>query len=268
MKLISAFLLIFIFNSFVFTQERLSIEGYFQGNNVYIENPANADGFGFCINKISVNGDLVPAATGNEVVAINLKLLNLKIGSPVLIIIYHESGCKPMFINPEVLRTKSTFKIIDINIDRNGKLEFKTINEQGKLPFLIEQYKWDKWVKIGEISGNGSKSEQNYSFLISPHSGENKIRISQIDNTNSIRSSKTTTFLSKMPEVYKSPTKVKTQINFYTAESNIIKTRFEIFDAYGNILKKGYNHLVDCSNLVNGLYYINYDNKTEKFIKN
>ena len=45
------------------------------------------------------------------------------------------------------------------------------------------------------------------------------------------------------------------------------KTRFEVLDAYGNLLKAGFANNVDCKNIVNGIYYINYDNKTEKFIK-
>ena len=77
--------------------------------SIYIENPVNADGFGFCINKITVNGDLVPLSIRDEVIALNLSILNIKVGAPVLIIIHHEKGCSPIFINPEVLRSKSTF---------------------------------------------------------------------------------------------------------------------------------------------------------------
>jgi hypothetical protein len=39
-------------------------------------------------------------------------------------------------------------------------------------------------------------------------------------------------------------------------------------DAYGNILKSGKASKVDCRKLLNGLYYLNFDNKTEKIIKN
>ena len=260
------FCLLFI-NNLVFSQERLSIEGYYQGKSIYIENPVNSDGFGFCINKVAVNGDLVPISTRDEVIALNLTVLNIKVGAPVLIIIYHEKGCSPVFINPEVLRSKSTFELTEIKLLVNKKLEFKTIKEQGKLPFIIEQYKWDKWVKVGEIQGNGSPTTQVYNYTLSPHSGENKVRVSQIDNTNKKRSSKSITFKSEVSEVYKSPTKVKTTISF-TSKGIKSKTHFEIFDAYGNVIKQGYNHMVNCTSLVNGLYYINYDNKTEKFIKN
>ncbi|MDG1841979.1 MAG: hypothetical protein P8I93_06500 [Crocinitomicaceae bacterium] len=260
------FFFLFI-NNLLFCQERLSIEGYFQGKSIYIENPVNSDGFGFCVNKVAVNGDVVPISTRDEVIALNLTILNIKVGSPVLIIIYHEKGCSPVFINPEVLRTKSTFELSEIKIIDNKKLEFKTVKEQGKLPFLIEQYKWDKWVKVGEVQGNGSPSTQSYSYMLSPHSGENKVRVSQIDNTNKKRPSKAITFESNVLEIYKSPTKVKTTISF-SSKGIKSKTHFEIFDAYGNVLKQGYSSLVNCTSLVNGLYYINYDNKTEKFIKN
>jgi hypothetical protein len=40
-----------------------------------------------------------------------------------------------------------------------------------------------------------------------------------------------------------------------------------LYDAFGNLLKVGFSDLVDCRNLVNGVYFINFDNTTEKFIK-
>ncbi|MOA58722.1 hypothetical protein D3C78_1831680 [compost metagenome] len=60
--------------------------------------------------------------------------------------------------------------------------------------------------------------------------------------------------------------KVKDQINF-TAAGKPIETKYEIYDAYGNIVKKGIGSSVPCSNLLKGAYYINFDNKTEKFFK-
>jgi len=55
--------------------------------------------------------------------------------------------------------------------------------------------------------------------------------------------------------------KVKDDIDF-TSE-----TMFEIYDSYGNIVKKGFASKVDASNLSKGIYYLNYDNKTDKFVK-
>ena len=47
----------------------------------------------------------------------------------------------------------------------------------------------------------------------------------------------------------------------------MVKTKYEIYDAYGNLLKTGFSSSVDCHNIVSGVYFINYDNKSEKFIK-
>jgi hypothetical protein len=67
--------------------------------------------------------------------------------------------------------------------------------------------------------------------------------------------------------VMKSPAKVKEIINF-TANGAAVETRYEIYDAYGNIVKKGVGSSVNCENLLRGVYYINFDNLNEKFIKN
>jgi hypothetical protein len=45
-------------------------------------------------------------------------------------------------------------------------------------------------------------------------------------------------------------------------------TLYEIYDQYGNIVKRGYAASVDVSTLKKDLYYLNYDNKMgETFIK-
>ena len=73
--------------------------------------------------------------------------------------------------------------------------------------------------------------------------------------------------MSKSPVVTKTPAKVKNEIKFQ-ANGGPIETRYEIYDAYGNIVKKGVGSSVNCSNLLRGVYYINFDNVNEKFIKN
>jgi hypothetical protein len=98
------------------------------------------------------------------------------------------------------------------------------------------------------------------------HSGINKIRISQIDNTGNPRSSQSIEYASKMNPLTVGPSSVRDYLYFYS--NNVkTKTRFEVWDAFGNLLKAGYSSQVDCKNIVNGIYYINYDNNTEKFIK-
>ncbi len=245
----------------------LSVEGTYQGKNLYIQNPMSDDGFGYCATKVTVNGDVMPGGTNMGAFEIDFANFNIAIGEPVFIVIDHNDGCTPKILNPEVLLPRSTFVVTAINVSSTGKLTWKTTGEQGKLPFQIEQYRWDKWVSIGEVDGKGSSGTNAYEFLVSPHSGKNTIRVVQVDHSGSKRESKQVTFQSNLTQVVKSPAKVKEMI-YFSSNGKPSETRFEIFDAYGNIVKKGVGASVNCQNLIPGAYYINFDNVNEKFIKN
>jgi hypothetical protein len=246
---------------------KLSIEGKYQGKNVFLYNPNDGSGFGFCITKIYVNGDILPASLNSTSVTVNLTALKMAIGEPVFLVIHYGDDCLPKILNPEVLLPKSTFVINSIVASSGGELKWSTSGEAGKLNYIIEQYKWDKWVAVGEVQGEGDAGLNSYSFTLTPHSGKNEVRVSQVDNSLKKRSSKSVLFVSAIGKVSKSPTKVK---DFISMKSNgvDVETYYEVFDAYGNILKSGKGAKVDCRKLVNGLYYLNFDNTTEKFIKN
>ena len=257
---------IVVWPAFVFSQA-VSIEGTFQGKNVYVRNPIVDDGFGFCATKVTVNGEIMPGGLTESTFEVNFSNFNLAINDPVFIVIEHNQGCKPKFINPEVLLPKSTYTLLSMQIEPSGKMQWKTKGEDGKLPFIIEQFRWDKWVVVGEIMGKGTAGVNAYEFKLTPHSGTNKVRVVQVDHSGSKRPSKTTSFRSTSPKVVKSPTKVKDMI-YFSSNGKPTETKYEIFDAYGNLVKKGFGSSVNCSRLLSGAYYINFDNITEKFLKN
>ncbi|HET6227002.1 MAG TPA: hypothetical protein VFF27_12025, partial [Bacteroidia bacterium] len=45
------------------------------------------------------------------------------------------------------------------------------------------------------------------------------------------------------------------------------ETLFEVYDAYGNITKRGFSNTIDISNLPKGNYYLCYDNEVTDFKK-
>jgi hypothetical protein len=94
----------------------------------------------------------------------------------------------------------------------------------------------------------------------------NKFRVTQTDNSGEKRISEEVTQESSIKEFSMTPTSVRDDIFFYSG-GNKKKTRYEVFDAFGNLLKVGFADHVDCRNIVNGIYYMNYDNKNEKFLK-
>jgi hypothetical protein len=243
-----------------------SVEGIYQGKNLYVQSPESEDGFGFCVTKVTVNGEVSSHSPQASAFQVDLTEFNIQVGDKILVVFEHEEGCKPKLLNPEVLLPKSTFILEEMTCSADGTLQWTTTGESGSLTYQIEQYKWNKWVVVGETNGIGNENPNKYLFNVSPHSGENKLRVTQTDNTGKKRVSKEVNFTADgVSEPVMSTRKGKT-IEFVSNEIKVI-TKYEIFDAYGNIVKKGMNSVVDCSNLKDGIYHVNYDNKHEKFIK-
>lgn len=259
------FISLSLFSSLI-ARADLSIEGSYQGKNLYVQNPEDEDGFGFCATKVTINGDVMPGGVSRSAFEIDFSLFNINVGDPVFIVIEHNNGCTPKILNPEVLLPRSTFQVTEMTISDDGLLQWKTTSEQGKLPYIIEQYRWNKWVSAGEVDGVGTPTENYYEYKVIPHSGENKVRVVQVDNSGTKKKSAEQTFTSSLTMVEMAPKKVKSEIKF-TTNGAAIETKYEIYDAYGNIVKKGYASSVNCENLRKGAYYINFDNKNEKFIK-
>jgi hypothetical protein len=244
----------------------LSLEGYYLGENVVVSNPPLSDGYGFCVYKVTVNGDILPATIQTANFEIDFSLFRLKKGDKVFVVLEHAENCAPRFMNPQVLLPKSTFQCVSLEVDKNGFVKWSTKLEDGVLDFKIEQYRWGRWIEAGQVKGSGSKDLHSYSFQLTPHSGKNIIRIAQVDNSGEKRTTKQVSFVSSSPKVKKTPARVSNFIYFRTNGIDV-KTKFEIYDAYGNLLKTGFSDTVDCRNLVNGVYFINYDNTSEKFIR-
>lgn len=256
--LIQAFLSIALFSS----AGNIILEGNYQGKNLYVQNPFAGSGVGFCVQKVEVNGQVTTDEINSSAFEIDFTNYQFKIGDKISVKITHKDDCKPKVLNPEVLKPKSTFEVVTMKLDNDGTLKWNTKNETGKLPFIIEQYRWNKWVKVGEEEGKGIGDNNDYTFKVSTlHSGENQLRIKQVDYTSQPRYSKPVKYVSTLPEVTYTPVKVSTDITF-SAE-----TLYEIYDQFGNVVKKGFGKIVDCRNLSKGIYYLNYDNKTTEFIK-
>ena len=61
----------------------LSLEGYYQGKNIIVSNPPLADGYGFCVYKVTVNGDILPATIQTSNFEIDFSIFRLKKGEKV-----------------------------------------------------------------------------------------------------------------------------------------------------------------------------------------
>ncbi|OFY72905.1 MAG: hypothetical protein A2265_08550, partial [Bacteroidetes bacterium RIFOXYA12_FULL_33_9] len=179
----------------------IELDGVFQGKNIYVMNPFSQSGVGFCVYEVTVNGKVTTDEINSSAFEIDFSSLNINLGSEIKVSIKHKENCKPKVLNPEVLKAKSTFEIKLINVDKEGNLNWTTENESGKLPFVVEQFRWNKWVKVGTIEGKGTPSSSNYTMKVNVHSGSNKFRVKQIDYTNKPRYSAEVPFRSMTPPV-------------------------------------------------------------------
>ena len=245
------------------------LEGNYQGKVLYVQNPFGPGGVGFCVTEVKVNGNITTDETNSSAFEIDLKSHKLSPGDKVEVKIFHKEGCKPKVLNPEVLKPKSTYEIVSMSAEKDGTFTWSTRSETGKLPFIIEQFRWNKWVKVGEVEGVGTPSNHEYKFKITPHSGKNQVRVRQTDYSGQPRVSKSVDFIGESPEIDYSPQKTSKDISFFTKgkQGKAIETMYEIYDQYGNVVKKGFGSKVDVSNLPRGSYYLNFDNKMGEFMK-
>ncbi len=239
------------------------LEGNYHGRNIYVQNPFASEGVGFCTFEVKVNGKTTTDEINSSAFEIDLSFFQLTLGSPVEIRISHKDDCKPRVVNPEVLKPMSTYDVASMGISKSGLLEMTTTNETGKLPYVIEQFRWNKWVEVGEFEGKGNPEKNTYEIqLTTVHTGANRFRVKQVDQRGKPRYSVETKLNSTIPETTFTPgdgKKVEDAINF----SDV--TLYEIYNGYGNIVSKGVSKRVDVSKLEKGVYYLNYGTLTATF---
>lgn len=245
------------------------LEGNYQGKNLYVQNPFGSSGVGFCVMEVLVNDQVTTDEINSSAFEIDFKNFQLKLGDKIEVKIKHKDDCKPKVLNPEVLKPRSTYEIVAMKVEKDGLLKWTTKGETGKLPYVVEQFVYTTWKKVGEVEGSGIAEPSEYSFKVSPHSGKNQYRLKQTDYTGQARLSKPVDYTSTTPALDFIPKKVANTIEFVEVANNKSRgeTMFEIYDQYGNIVKKGYAGQVDVSNLQKGVYYIIFDGKSGEFVK-
>lgn len=251
--------LIFIYFTFFLTSfirsdeiKKLVIDGVYQQKNLYVQNYYSGSA-GFCAIEVKVNGNITTDEINSSAFEIDLSSLNLKYGEKILVEIYHKKDCTPKILNIEDIRPMPTFVILAAHGSSDGLITWITEDENGPLPYIIEQFKWNKWVPVGEVIGIGTPERHTYTFKAFLTSGENKFRIKQVGFNNIVRYSNEIIIKSTKNKPNYTISKDKKEIQFSD------ETMFEIYDIYGNIIKRGFGINVDISNIPKGTYYLCYD---------
>lgn len=260
-KIICFCLAIFSTTALFSNSSVLIVEGKYQQKNLYIQNGFSSNGVGFCAYEVKVNGQVTTDEVNSSAFEIDFSPFKFKAGDKITIEIGHKDGCTPKVLNPEAIKPRPTFDLLSIDINKDAVLTWDTKNEMGSLPYVVEQFKWNKWVYVGEVSGVGTPQDHVYNFKVIPNSGENKFRVKQVGFGGMPRYSKEVTYSSLMEKPSFKVEPDSKSVSF----SN--ETTFEVYDYYGNVLKKGFGSSVDLSSLNKGKYYLCYDNVVSEIEK-
>lgn len=255
-SLLSAVLLISIIQ--VYGQE-IKIDGTYDGKNLYINNPSS--GNSFCVTEVWVNGKKTRDEVNSNSFEIDFSQMSIEKGSNLNIRIFHKNGCKPTIVNPEVLQEKFDFSFNSVKVNRKGFLCWEIKGNCGEGVFTVEQFRWKKWVKSGEVKSKDTTGFNSYALEINPNTGQNLFRVRFNNEKDRESISKEIKYTQPGREIMIVTEKVKDRIAFTAT------TMYEIVDESGNLITSGTEKYIDTSELPKGKYYINYDNKTETFSK-
>jgi hypothetical protein len=154
-----------------------------------------------------------------------------------------------------------TFEIQSFKIGKDGMVSWTAKNESGSLPYILEQYIFDKWVTVGKVNGVGSPTPNSYSLPVILNSGENKFRVKQKGYDKMSRFSDAVTYYSK-----------KEPVSYQVKNKNMLvefssDTYFIVYNPFGAIVKQGYGNSINISEYAKGYYCLIYDNKLGGFDK-
>lgn len=237
----------------------LVLRGTYYGYNLHVLNPSA--GKGFCVYQVLVNDRATQDEIESNAFEIDLAQLNLKVGEDVTVVIKYQDGCKPTVVNPKALQVSESFSYVSMKMDRIGALVWVTKGDLTDDAFVVEQFRWNKWVKVGEVSVSDTLRKDQYLFSYNQHSGVNQLRVVRNDANGNPVYSKVVKYTSKAAEVTLESSKVTDKLVF-SAE-----TQYEIFDMKGNFVAEGMGSEVDLAEVEKGKYWLNYDTKSVTFVK-
>ena len=252
---------LFVLSSLTLLAGTLILEGKYQGKDLYVVNSVSSSGVGYCVFEVLVNGQISSDEWNSLAFEIDLDIYGLQLGDDLVITIKYKEGCLPKVINPGVLEPQPTYQVLDISISDFGVLTWGTTGETGSLPFVVQQFKWNKWVNVGEVMGRGIPGENTYNYQAAEVSGVNKFRVLQKTGDGDLKSSVAVEYTSSMPPVTVVYDKKGSTLTFSR------ETNYELYNVYGQIVKRGFGAKADLADMLKNDYYISFDNNTEKFYR-
>ena len=238
--------------------DELVWKGIYQGKDVYVQNPYSRQEKAFCTLSVFVNESEVlsnPAAS-----AFSIPLSHLTVGDVVVIKIHYREGCAPRIVNPDAIKPVGDFKFLNVRAGKNSVSWLA----QGELPgsnYTIERKASDdNWESVNRVQGDkGGKAV--YTVPIKHVGGENIYRLKYEGTGISGLYSETFSYTFEETPITFYPSEATTKI--YLSE----ETEYLITDTDGKKYKRGKGRIITIHNLEPGEYFLNYQDRSERFVK-
>ncbi|MCH8331991.1 MAG: hypothetical protein IH946_11570, partial [Bacteroidetes bacterium] len=238
-----------------YTKE-IILDGTYQGEDLKLLNPIQETSQ--CIQELYLNGRLIEFDFESNNIPIDLSAFSM--GEYIEIRIVYDSDCHPRAANPKSILSDTRFDVISIDVNE-ASIKWTTQNERNQQPYIIEQMRFNQWIPIGKVVANGSDGYNNYTFPVKHHSSLNKYRVKRKHISNIWSFSSIVRYKTEKEEITFYPTRVESTI-YLSSE-----TAYRIFSENGMIVKVGEGKEIDVSAFNTGIFYLQIDNKTEKFFK-
>lgn len=243
----------------------LTLNGVYNGKNLFVENSFLKGKNQNCVTNVYVNDKHIIDHPKESVVEINLS--SFSYGQKIEVRIYHRKSCQPILMNPNAIKklreNHFDFTLLEVTEER---IHWETRGENNICKYTVQQNVNGIWKDIKYVKGAGTLSANSYSTPSTHTSGKNIYRIKYRASGGKTLVSKEISYNANVAPVYFYPKRVDDYITFETDDNREIE--FVVTDIEGKNIFSGKGLLVDCRKLPHGEYYIlKYDSKEGRFYK-
>ncbi|MCB9225169.1 MAG: hypothetical protein R2780_01065 [Crocinitomicaceae bacterium] len=235
-----------------------TFEGFFRGDNMNVqcrESLTKPYAYCTCFDSIAVNGVVIDDLLYDGYQLDIANKTNLEIFQPIKVTFYY-TDCDFRVTNSPDFLPKEILPVIDFKANQNI-LEWSTQQNYPSLHLWvqIEQFKWDRWVKIGENFNIEEAVHYNMDISDFLFNGENKFRavVCSIDRDR-IESKNEITIQHSSKKIKCKVNKKKMYIKFSA------KTHYELYNSGWLIAKRGFGDHIDIQGLRPDEYVIKFAN--------
>lgn len=151
------------------------------------------------------------------------------------------------------------FRFLSIEIEEGSILTFKTVNEDADLTYYIEQYVYNEWKVIEEVTPLGKQDTCFYAVSIDEnlYSGENEFRVAR----------EAVNYVAVYSDEVGITSTLKRVFHFKKGNAVTLSKRIDWFvkDEIGFNVLQGYGSVIDLGDLSKGTYYVCFDNQVAEF---